>query len=41
MGNGYIFCYDLQSLVNLKLKFWDYNDKNMDFHLTHNSTTSS
>ena len=24
-----------KSIVKLKLKFWDYNEKNMDFHLTH------
>ena len=32
--NMYIFCYNFQSKVNLKLKFWGYNEKNMGFHLT-------
>ena len=30
-----IFYHNIQSIVNLKLKFWDYNEKNMGFHLTH------
>ena len=34
------FCNDFQSIVNLQLKFWDYNKKNVDFHLTPESTTS-
>ena len=24
----YIFCYSFQSIVNLRLKFWGYNEKN-------------
>ena len=32
--NRYIFCYNLQSVVDLKLKFWGYNEKNIGFHLT-------
>ena len=31
---GTFFCYNLQSTVNLKLKFGDYDEKNMGFHLT-------
>ena len=33
-GNRYIFCHSCQSRVNLKLKIWCYNEKNMGFHLT-------
>ena len=33
-GNKYIFCYNFQSIVNLKLEFWGYYDKYMGFHLT-------
>ena len=29
----YIFCYDFQSIVNLKLKLWGCNEKKMGFHL--------
>ena len=29
-----IFCYNFQSIVNLRLKFCGYNEKNMGFHLT-------
>ena len=36
-----IFCCNCQSIVNLKLKFWGYNEKNMGFHLTPKSTVSS
>ena len=32
--NRYIFCYNFQRIVNLKLIFWGYNKKNMSFHLT-------
>ena len=35
----YIFCYNSQSKVNLKLKFRGYNEKNMGFHLTHKKWT--
>ena len=31
---GTFFCYNLQSIVDLKLKFKGYNEKNMGFHLT-------
>ena len=37
----YIFCYSFQSIVTLKLKFWDYSEQNMGFHLTQKSTTSA
>ena len=33
--HGYIICYNFQSIVNLKLNFWDYNEKYTGFHLTH------
>ena len=26
--NRYIFCYNFHSIVNLRLKFWGYNEKN-------------
>ena len=39
--NMYIFCYNFQSKVNLKLKFWGYNEKNMAFHLTPKKSTTS
>ena len=39
--NRYILCYNFQSIVHLKLKFWGYNEKNMGFHLTPKSSTSS
>ena len=29
----YIFCYNCRSIVNLKLKFWSYFEKNMGFYL--------
>ena len=32
--NMYIFCFNCQSVVNLKLKFWAYIEKNKGFHLT-------
>ena len=34
-GSRYIFCSNVQNKVNLNLKFWDYNEKNMVFHLKH------
>ena len=33
-GNWYIFCCNCQRTLNLKLKLWGYNEKNMGFHLT-------
>ena len=32
--NLYIFDCTFKSIVNLKLKFWESNEKNMGFHLT-------
>ena len=29
-----IFCSNFQSLMNLKMKFWGYTEKNMGLHLT-------
>ena len=30
-----------QSIGNMKVKFWGYNEKNMDFHLTPEKGTTS
>ena len=35
----YIFC--TESIVNLKLKFWSYNEKNMHFHSFDTKSTTS
>ena len=34
IGTLKIACYNFQSRVNLKMKFWGYNEKNTGFHLT-------
>ena len=39
--NRYIFCYNFQSIVNLKLKFRDYNEQDVGFHLTPWKSTTS
>ena len=37
---GTFFCSNFQNIVNLKLKFWGYNENNMGFNMTPKNTTS-
>ena len=39
--NGYIFSHNFLNIVTLKLKFWNYNENNMGFFLTHKKSTTS